>query len=185
LQQKGQRATKLRKRELKVEVAPLRDELKVTSADEKLIETLNKARPAMPDGLNDRAEDVCEPLLAIADHVGSEWPKKTGEALVTLFGEQEEEHDLGVRLLTDIRGVFDQKKADKIFTETLIEDLIEIDDSPWPEKFEKLLKDNKVQTAGSRLAYYLKSYHIKSTTLHFTRNDGSGLHGKGYYRYNF
>jgi Protein of unknown function (DUF3631)/Domain of unknown function (DUF3854) len=185
-QKRGQRATKLRKRELKVEVAPLRDELKVTSADEKLIEILNKDRPAMPDELNDRAEDVCEPLLAIADHIGGEWPKNARDALIKLFGDQDEEHDIGIRLLTDIKRVFDKRGADKLFTETLLEDLVEMaDDAPWPAMFEELLKSHKAQTAGSRLAYHLKPYHIKPRTVWVKTNDGSEVTGKGYHRHQF
>ena len=37
-----------------------------------------RARPALPDELDDRAQDVWEPLLAIADLAGGDWP--TGHA---------------------------------------------------------------------------------------------------------
>ncbi len=38
------------------------------------------ARPLLPDSLNDRAQDNWEPLLAIADNAGSDWPRLAREA---------------------------------------------------------------------------------------------------------
>jgi len=38
------------------------------------IAKLEKAHPSIPEGLNDRASDNWEPLLAIADLAGNEWP---------------------------------------------------------------------------------------------------------------
>jgi putative DNA primase/helicase len=38
-------------------------------------EKIRAARPSMPDGLHDRAQDNWEPLIAIADLAGGDWPK--------------------------------------------------------------------------------------------------------------
>ena len=40
--------------------------------------------PEMPDGVVDRAADVWEPLIAIADSAGDQWPERARAAAVTL-----------------------------------------------------------------------------------------------------
>lgn len=37
---------------------------------------IGAAGPPIPAGLNDRAEDVWEPLLAVADATGGDWPQR-------------------------------------------------------------------------------------------------------------
>jgi putative DNA primase/helicase len=54
---------------------------------------------------NDRAKDVWDPLLAIADTVGGEWPKRARAAGKALVAAAEEE-DLKIMLLGDIRAIF-------------------------------------------------------------------------------
>ena len=48
----------------------------------KIEDTLESARPAFPDELDDRAQDVVEPLLAIADTAGGTWPERVRRAVV-------------------------------------------------------------------------------------------------------
>jgi hypothetical protein len=175
--QKGRKAARLRKREVRGSVASLRDELKVLAADEALIDKLNKARPAMPDELNDRQQDVTEPLLAIADHAGSDWSEKSRGALVKLLAQQDEDQDISIRLLADIKRVFDRKAVEALSTESLLQGLIAIaDDAPWPDMFEELLKSEKRRSAGSRLARYLKPYHIKPVTVRVGEEVSKGYH---------
>jgi hypothetical protein len=165
-QGKEKRAEKLRKREAKTFVASLRDELEVLSAGKELLETLNKARPVMPEELNDRQQDICEPLLAIADHAGGDWPEKARAALVRLYGRQDEERDLHIRLLADIKRVFEATGEQALSTQTLLTELVAIaDDAPWPEWFEKALKDGQIKSAGSKLAYHMKRYRIKPVSV--------------------
>jgi hypothetical protein len=68
---------------------------------------LRTHEPAALDVNNDRAKDVWEPLLAIAETAGGEWPDRARKAAKELSGETEEEEDeFKVRLLGDIRGLF-------------------------------------------------------------------------------
>jgi hypothetical protein len=62
----------------------------------------------MPDGVTDRAADVWEPLLAIADAAGEDWPKLAREACTELVtaAKTTDSGSLGVRLLADLRAVF-------------------------------------------------------------------------------
>jgi hypothetical protein len=61
--------------------------------------------PDMPAEIQDRDADVWEPLLAIANAAGGEWPKRAMTAAVTLVtASREAEPSLGIRLLTDTRA---------------------------------------------------------------------------------
>jgi putative DNA primase/helicase len=63
--------------------------------------------PLALDVGNDRAKDVWEPLLVIADVAGGIWPDRAREAGVALVGAGEEAEDnLKVMLLGDIRELF-------------------------------------------------------------------------------
>ena len=44
------------------------------------------ARPDMPLGIEDRNADVWEPLLAIAEAAGGDWPQRAREAAIALVG---------------------------------------------------------------------------------------------------
>lgn len=95
-------------------------------------EAIRTARPVMPNGLHDRAEDNWEPLLAIAELAGAEWPKRARQAAKALSGAVDAENDtLRVQLLSDIRGVF--KDVHRLSSEGLTSALISLDDRPWAE----------------------------------------------------
>jgi Protein of unknown function (DUF3631) len=75
---KTQQAAKLRARDVPATCDPIRDALAEWAGA--LLEQLRDARPDMPAGLSDRAEDVWEPLLAVADAAGGEWPRQARKA---------------------------------------------------------------------------------------------------------
>ncbi len=96
---------------------------------------LRMARPSMPAGLHDRAADNWEPLLAIAEAVGGDWPELARKAAVALSGaEDAEDGSLRARLLVDIRSIFMSKRGcDRLPTVELIEALLAMDEAPWGE----------------------------------------------------
>src|SRR4051794_16809454 len=47
-------------------------------------EEIRQGRPVMPEGLNDRAADVWEPLFVLAEIAGGAWPDKAGAASIGL-----------------------------------------------------------------------------------------------------
>ena len=60
----------------------------------------------MPDALDDRAADSWEPLLALADAAGGEWPQRARAAALALCGAAEvEDQSLSVQVLSDIRDI--------------------------------------------------------------------------------
>lgn len=87
------------------------------------LDALRAARPEIPPQLDDRAADVWEPLLAIADALGGSWPRRAREAAVALCqGRKDADTDgLAFELLADCRVVFDELGADRLQTATLLE----------------------------------------------------------------
>ena len=58
----------------------LRDSVNTWVRDDERIRELTAAEPIMPVGIEDRAADAWEPLLAVADAAGGDWPKKARAA---------------------------------------------------------------------------------------------------------
>jgi hypothetical protein len=95
------------------------------------IEILRSARPALPTELSDRAQDVWEPLLAIADLAGGDWPVRARRAAVALMGTVEDA-DPTVELLTDLVEILASTTDTIIPTKDILEQLVARDDRPWP-----------------------------------------------------
>jgi Protein of unknown function (DUF3631) len=99
------------------------------------VETLKQKRPALPDALNDRAQDNWEPLLAIADVAGGGWPALARNAALALTQDLDE-GSIRVLLLTDIRKLFGEDTKDRMSSAALAARLGELaggDDEagPW------------------------------------------------------
>lgn len=92
---------------------------------------IGDARPDAIQGLNDRANDCWEPLLAIADVAGGHWPKSARHAATVLHGLEGDTPSIGVELLQDVKAVFEDKNITKIFSAELLEALVADDEAPW------------------------------------------------------
>jgi hypothetical protein len=113
--------------------------------------------PALPPEIADRDADVWEPLLAVADAIGGDWPQRAREAGVTLVTESKEvEPSLGIRLLNDIRSVFGG--AQEMFSKSILQALHEMVEAPWSD-----LKGKPLDERG--LANRLRQYGVKSKTI--------------------
>jgi len=135
------------------------------------LDALLAAEPEVPEALSDRAQDTAEPLLAIADLAGGEWPERARTALVELHGEGEvEDESMGVRLLADIRDAFDQHSTDKLSTEQLREHLRSLDEAPWGEWG----RGDKGLTARG-LGDLLRRYRIRSRTIRLGDKTAKGF----------
>jgi hypothetical protein len=119
--------------------------------------SLNGNYPDMPEGIEDRAADVWEPLIAIADAAGDRWSKRGRVAAVSLVSRSEETApSLGVRLLADLREIFGD--STQLPTETILQRLCGMEEAPWSDLRGKPLDPR-------RLAYYLRPYGVKSKTI--------------------
>jgi hypothetical protein len=94
------------------------------------VEDVIMGDPDLPAGIEDRAADAWEPIIAIATAAGGEWPTRATEACEALtLRRRSGGLAVGVQLLTDIHGIIEDRDA--IFTATLLEKLNELDESPW------------------------------------------------------
>jgi hypothetical protein len=164
---------RFRRREAAEEAEPIYKAC--TSWAEAHFEALREARPELPNELGDRAADCVEPLLAIADLAGGDWPEKARKAVVALYSDmRHEDESHGVLLLRDVRGVFDGRGLDKMASATVIASLIEIEDSPWAE-----WRGRGLTVHG--LAHLLKPYRVRPRTIRLE----DGRTPKGYKREQF
>lgn len=130
---------------------------------------LQRAIPKMPEGVMDRDADVWEPLLAIAEKAGGAWPELARVAAVTLVTDAKEgEPSLGVKLLADVRVVFEQE--DQMRTDRLLEGLWALEESPWGD-----IRGKPLDARG--LARRLVKYNVRPKTIRTV--DGTA---KGYSR---
>jgi hypothetical protein len=114
---------------------------------------LRDARPMLPAELDDRAQDAWEPLLAIADVAGGDWPANARRAAISLSAGRDLDEGIGHRLLADCRLVFGD--AAHLATSELTDGLSEIPDSPWGDYYGK-------QISGRRVADLLRPYGIRA-----------------------
>jgi hypothetical protein len=154
----GETVTPFRRRVYAAEGHKLQRRLAAWAA--RLVDAMTAARPEMPPGIEDRDADVWEPLLAIADAAGGQWPKRAREAATVLVGAAKEaEPSLGVRLLADLKTVFDKRGEDKLATLVVLTDLISLPESPWGDLKGKPITDRT-------LASKLRQYGVKSRDIY-------------------
>ncbi|WP_337819590.1 DUF3631 domain-containing protein [Pseudonocardia sp. Ae707_Ps2] len=93
------------------------------------LSTLEAAEPVMP--VEDRTADTWEPLIAIADHAGADWPHRARQALLTLQDESDDDQSERIRLLADCHTAFGGETA--IPTAQLLRRLRSDPEAPWAE----------------------------------------------------
>jgi len=73
----------------KRKVIPQAAELRVRTATwaNQNVASLTGAEPEIPPELNDRQQDVCDPLIAIDDVAGDQWPERARQALIALLAD--------------------------------------------------------------------------------------------------
>lgn len=177
-QKKKGRAAKFRRREVEPRAKALRDRLTLWAGV--YADDLRKARPTPPHGLSDRAEDIWEPLLAIAELAGDEWRKRADEAAQFLAARaRDRADDPIVTLLRDIRTVFDGFSANRMHTAPLLERLCAMDESPWKAWGHSRRRDPGLN--ANDLARMLDEFDIRPKQLRI--GEVTGL--KGYERADF
>jgi hypothetical protein len=124
----GEQVAQWRSRRAVPALRELRDRL-----HEWAVGQLDKLAAAEPEEVpaEDRAADVWDPLIAIADAAGGDWPKRAREACKALTGGgvEDDPDSAGERLLRDLRAVFGE--SDQLPTATIISRLGAIEEAPW------------------------------------------------------
>ena len=133
---------------------------------EAAVEALRDAEPALPGALSDRAADVWEPLIAIADLAGDDWPARARRAATGLSGEVSVSDDtVSIRLLEDVGQVLTD---DTIASADLVRRLVILEDRPWAD-----------WTGGrpitqARVARLLRPFGIHPMKLRFGETTANG-----------
>ena len=83
--------------------------------------------------VEDRADDTWEPLTAIGDLAGGDWPARERKLANVLTAEDDTDTTLDARLLADLRDVFGGAEA--IYGETILAALHMISEAPWGDYF--------------------------------------------------
>jgi hypothetical protein len=167
---------RFRRRDTELITAPIRERLEAWAKREERIKMLNSARPAIPDELSDRQADISEPLLAIADAAGGDWPQRARKALVELCQSDAPEESVTVKLLSGIRSVFETAGTDRLPTKDLLEQLIEQEtDGPWAIWWENDIRHGNIKGPAAKLSRMLKRFKIKAGV--FRLSDGSTPRG--------
>lgn len=113
---------RFRRRDVEEQAEPLRQSCESLASHH--LATLTYARPVLPDELDDRAQDCWEPLLAIADLAGGDWPVRARAAAIQLStGQEREDESMGAKLLKDIHAVFSANGTQRYRTADLIDEL--------------------------------------------------------------
>jgi hypothetical protein len=157
-----------RQRQHGAQAQPLRERLERWA--EHLEDMAALARPTMPEGIVDRAADVWEPLLAVAEMAGGTWPERARAAAVALLEESRASPpSLGIRLLADLRQVFGDH--DRLSSDAIVQRLCALDEAPWAE-----LQGKGLNKRG--LATRLRAYGVMSKTIRIDQTETR----KGYER---
>jgi putative DNA primase/helicase len=131
------------------------------------------ARPDVPEDLNDRAADIWEPLLVLADLAAGRWPDLARQAAVALTAKSQDNSPIGF-LLFDIFVTFRYSGHERIFSRTLIEALARRTDRPWLD----LAKGRKITELW--LSQRLRPYGIRPRNIWI-----DGHQSKGYVEEDF
>jgi len=129
-------------------------------------ESAGAAWPTLPLGVADRRAEAWEPLIAVADLAGGDWPQRARVAAVAdVAAHKTREPSLGIRLLTDTRTAMGDMAA--IFTNDLLSRLNAMEESPWGD-----LRGHPLESRG--LAARLKKYGVAPGTVRIGADTGKG-----------
>lgn len=133
----------------------------------------------VPSSGNDRADDNWQPLFTIAHIIGGDWPEKVRASMQQIVRVSSDEA-IGIKLLSDIRDIFDEKAVERIFSKDLVEALKELSESQWADwnrgkglsshGLSRLLKPFGIQPKTMRIDFdRYKGYSLESFQDAFNR----------------
>ena len=136
-------------------------------------DAIANAQPAIPEGLNDRAADIWEPLFVLADLKGGDWPQKARQAALALSGVEQTTNVMG-GLLIDCLLILTNLEIDRIFSRDLVQALNLLNGRPW-----------RALTKGKPIDEYwlgrqLRPFAIHSQTVWVGKNSAKGYLKEGF-----
>lgn len=128
---KSETAERFTHKQARVETVDIRDRLRMLLTGDETIRRLSHMVPDMPSHLSDRQEEVLEPLVALADLAGGDWPKRAREAASKLTKSVRTQPDSATQLLADLREVWDKVDGQREHTQVLLDIWHELDDHQY------------------------------------------------------
>jgi len=126
------------------------------------------AEPEPLPGLNDRALEIWEPLLALADAASGPWPGRAREAALALSGDEADaEEDVRSLLLADLRDLFSRADADRLASAHVLDELRGMEDRPWADY-------SRQGISAPQLARLLGPFGIRPRMLRFGERTARG-----------
>ncbi|MBY0499665.1 MAG: DUF3631 domain-containing protein [Nitrosomonas sp.] len=123
------------------------------------------AKPSLPAGIDNRAADNWEPLLAIADIASVEWAELARKAALALNKDKEPVVSTGAELLADIQHIFENKGTNKIRTADLVQALCDDIEAGWQTY------NHGRPISPRQVAKRLAEYSIRPKTIRFGYSD--------------
>jgi putative DNA primase/helicase len=128
---------------------------------------IEQAEPAVPTELSDRAAEIWEPLLVLADIAGGDWPKLAREAAIALSSPVHRVDPIAV-LITDIQSIFSRLQQERLLTRTIVVELKKLADRPWLELANGKSLDDRW------LAKHLRTQGVEARSVRTERTIGRG-----------
>jgi len=127
---------------------------------------ISGANPEIPATLNDRCADIWEPLFALADLAGGDWPQRARQAAMGLARRAAEDNPVS-SLLSDISGVFQTLNVDRLHSHVLVMELNKLQDRPWAVR-------NGVEANARWLSNKLRPHGVRPKLLRIGKSVGKG-----------
>jgi hypothetical protein len=166
--QPGETVARFRIRRDTPPLLELRARLTAWTREGERLTQLGDAEPQMPESIEDRAQDAWEPLIAIADAAGGDWPELARAACADLCAQADGIDDDDIQLLADIEDTFARLLVEFVPSTQLVRELKEHDESPW--------RDNEL--TPHKLAKMVKPFGVRP-------HQGPGKVLRGYWRDDF
>ena len=132
------------------------------------IVAIKDTKAMLPESINDRMQDNWEILLKVAQLLGEDWLNRAHKACIDISGIEHDEPSLNEQLLIDIKQIFDNKKATRIFSEDLLTALCSDPEMNWATY-------NRGQPIKQRqLANRLGEYKISSKQIRIGQDNKRG-----------
>ncbi len=158
---RGERLARFYARRLEPEALALRQRARRWADDHR--DALATADAPTLAFLDERAEEVWGPLVAVGQIAGGTWAAQLIGAAKALSGTRESQN-LGIELLADILSVFHTARCDRLSSDDLVAALVVLEGRPWPE-----LGRQQKPLSKAKLARLLAPFGITPTSDGGTR----------------
>ncbi len=155
----GERVERFRRRQVAPKAESLRKQLARWSQDH--YSEMEAAKPTLPDFLDDRAQDLWEPLFAVGLVAGGDWYKRLVDASRMLLRGRADDFSEEMQLLTDLRRVWRASKEARLPTEELLTQLRNMEDSFWAD-----LTAKRMAQLLKPFGIHPRSYRISLRVVH-------------------